>query len=91
MHGVFFQFWDAGLTFRAESAHDINDQANHEDQANPAAADGGSPKVKATAMREYVSRDITDCIRQMRRGMDWRARICHKRNSFLSRDVGGYG
>jgi len=38
---------DILLTFRTESAHEIDDKAYHQNQANPAAAEGGTSKVKA--------------------------------------------
>ena len=40
------QTWSA---FCAKSAHGIDDQADHQNKSQPAAADGGSAKVKTTA------------------------------------------
>jgi hypothetical protein len=46
------------LTFRAESAHDIDNQAYQQNQANPAAADDGATKIKpASAEQEKHNND----------------------------------
>jgi hypothetical protein len=37
------------VAFRAESAHEIDDQAYQQNQANPAAANGGTSEVKSAA------------------------------------------
>jgi hypothetical protein len=39
-------------TFRAESAQEIDDQAYRQNQAQPAAADDGTAKVKPTAAEQ---------------------------------------
>jgi len=38
--------------FRAESAHEINDQADRQNQAETAAADDGTTKVKSAAAEQ---------------------------------------
>jgi hypothetical protein len=38
--------------FRAESAHEIDDKAYRQKQANPAAADDGTAKVKPAAAEQ---------------------------------------
>ncbi len=38
--------------FRAESAHEIDDQAYRQNQAKPAAADDGTAKVKPAAAEQ---------------------------------------
>jgi hypothetical protein len=38
--------------FRAESAHEIDDKAYRQNQANPAAADDGTAKVKPAAAEQ---------------------------------------
>src|ERR1022692_4456849 len=44
---------DILLRFRAaESAHEIDDKAYQQNQANPAAADGGTSKVKAATAEQ---------------------------------------
>jgi hypothetical protein len=40
------------LAFRAESAHEIDDKAYHQNQANPAAADDRTSKVKPAAAEQ---------------------------------------
>jgi len=40
------------LPFRPESAHEINDQGYHEQQANPATADDGTAKIKSAAAEQ---------------------------------------
>ena len=39
-------------TFGAESAHDIDDEAYHQQQSDTAAANGRTAKVKATAAEQ---------------------------------------
>jgi hypothetical protein len=51
MHGISFNY-GASLTFRAESAHDIDNQAYQQNQANPAAANEGTTKVKPTTTEQ---------------------------------------
>ena len=48
------------LISRAESAHEIDDQADHQNQANPAAADDGPPKVKPTAAEQQEKNKQND-------------------------------
>jgi hypothetical protein len=43
---------DILLTFRAESAHEKDDKAYQQNQANPAAADGRTSKVKPAAAEQ---------------------------------------
>jgi hypothetical protein len=40
------------LVFRAESTHEIDDKAYHQNQANPTAADDRTSKVKSAAAEE---------------------------------------
>jgi hypothetical protein len=45
-----FRFWWRNILsdFRPEPAHEINEEANHEYQANSAATDGRTSEVKST-------------------------------------------
>ena len=45
-------FQKYGLNSRPESAHEINDQANQQEQTKPAAADNGAAKIKAAATEQ---------------------------------------
>ena len=38
--------------FRPESAHEIDDQGNHEEQANSAATENGAAKIKSAATEQ---------------------------------------
>jgi hypothetical protein len=40
------------LAFRPPSTHEIDDQADYQNQAKPAAADHGTTKVKAAAAKQ---------------------------------------
>jgi len=40
------------LAFRAECAHEIEEQANDQDQAEAASTDGRTPKVKPAAAKQ---------------------------------------
>jgi len=44
--------WLILSTFRAEPAHDIDNQAYQQNQANPAAANEGTTKVKPTTTEQ---------------------------------------
>lgn len=43
---------DILLVSRAESAHDIDDKADHQNQANTAAADDRTAKIKSAAAEQ---------------------------------------
>jgi hypothetical protein len=43
---------DIPLAFGTKSAHEIDDKANHQKQANPAAADDRTSKVKPAAAEQ---------------------------------------
>jgi hypothetical protein len=44
--------WPIRSAFCAESAHDKDDQADQQKQANPAATDEGTSKVKSAAAKQ---------------------------------------
>ena len=66
---------DILLIFRAESAHEIDDKAYQQNQANPAATDGGTSKVKAaTAEQEKQNKYQEQWIHG--------SKIAHRRHDF---------
>jgi hypothetical protein len=47
-----YSFDENALGSRPESAHAINDQGDHKEQANPAAADNGTSNIKSAATEQ---------------------------------------